>query len=274
MDQNILFTCAGRRNYLINYFKEALKGHGKIFALDMSLSAPAMVDANIAILSLNIYDDSYISFLKDIIQKNKISTVISLNDLELPILSKYRKDLETTGAKVIISSEEAIDIAFDKLKTFNFLKNIGLNTPKTLTALSQIKEAIVSNKLNFPLVVKPRWGTASIGVAFPDSLVELELAFKFQQFKLKKSILNAASQHDFDNAILIQEKIEGKEYGLEILNDLQGNYVGTFAKEKLSMRSGETDKAVSVIDERFENLGKKISENLKHIGTLDCDVIF
>ena len=274
MDQNILFTCAGRRNYLINYFKEALKGHGKIFALDMSLSAPAMVDANIAILSLNIYDDSYISFLKDIIQKNKISTVISLNDLELPILSKYRKDLETTGAKVIISSEEAIDIAFDKLKTFNFLKNIGLNTPKTLTALSQIKEAIVSNKLNFPLVVKPRWGTASIGVAFPDSLVELELAFKFQQFKLKKSILNTASQHDFDNAILIQEKIEGKEYGLEILNDLQGNYVGTFAKEKLSMRSGETDKAVSVIDERFENLGKKISENLKHIGTLDCDVIF
>ena len=39
------------------------------------------------------------------------------------------------------------------------------------------------------------------------------------------------------------------------------------------MRSGETDKAVSVIDERFENLGKKISENLKHIGNLDCDVL-
>ncbi len=71
MEQNIMFTCAGRRNYLINYFKEALKGRGKIFALDMSLSAPAMVDADIAILALSIYDDSYISVLKDIIQKNK-----------------------------------------------------------------------------------------------------------------------------------------------------------------------------------------------------------
>ena len=273
MDQNILFTCAGRRNYLINYFKEALKGRGKIFAVDTSLSAPAMVDADIAILTLSIYDDSYISVLKDIIQKNKISAVISLNDLELPILSKYKQDVETTGAKVIISSEAAIDIAFDKLKTFNFIKSIGLNTPKTLTTFSQVKEAIVSNKLSFPLVVKPRWGTASIGVHIPDSLEELELAFKLQHEKLKKSILNIASSNDYDNAILIQDRIDGKEYNLDILNDLQGNYVGTFAVEKLSMRSGETDKAVSVIDERLENLGKKISENLKHIGTLDCDVI-
>lgn len=38
------------------------------------------------------------------------------------------------------------------------------------------------------------------------------------------------------------------------------------------MRAGETDKAMSVIDPEFEVLGKKISENLKHIGNLDCDV--
>ena len=46
---NILFTCAGRRNYLINYFKEALKGEGKVFATDMQLTAPALVDADVAI---------------------------------------------------------------------------------------------------------------------------------------------------------------------------------------------------------------------------------
>lgn len=38
------------------------------------------------------------------------------------------------------------------------------------------------------------------------------------------------------------------------------------------MRSGETDKACSVIDPRFEHIGRKIGENLKHIGNLDCDV--
>ena len=38
------------------------------------------------------------------------------------------------------------------------------------------------------------------------------------------------------------------------------------------MRSGETDKAVSIIDDKFEKIGRKISANLKHIGNLDCDV--
>ena len=29
---NILLTSAGRRTYLVEYFKEALAGHGKVYA--------------------------------------------------------------------------------------------------------------------------------------------------------------------------------------------------------------------------------------------------
>ena len=32
------------------------------------------------------------------------------------------------------------------------------------------------------------------------------------------------------------------------------------------------NKAISVIDDRFEKVGQTIGENLKHIGNLDCDV--
>lgn len=80
------------------------------------------------------------------------------------------------------------------------------------------------------------------------------------------------SKDDIDHAILIQEKIPGKEYGMDVLNDFEGNHVGTFVREKLQMRSGETDKAISVIDSRFHEVGKIIGDNLKHIGNLDCDV--
>ena len=38
------------------------------------------------------------------------------------------------------------------------------------------------------------------------------------------------------------------------------------------MRSGETDKAISVIDDRFNKIGEIISSNLRHIGILDCDI--
>ena len=94
MEQNILFTCAGRRNYLINYFKETLKGRGKVFAADMSVSAPAMVDADVSILVTSIYDNNYISSLKAIIKKHDITAVISLNDFRatytVQIQTRYR----------------------------------------------------------------------------------------------------------------------------------------------------------------------------------------
>lgn len=269
---NILFTCAGRRNYLINYFKVALKGEGKVFATDMQLTAPALVDADVALQVPAIYSESYIPSLLAIVKEHQIDAVISLNDLELPILSAAKQKIEALGAKVIVSNEEAINIAFDKWITVQFLEKNGLKTPKTHIDFELAKQAIQKGELKFPLVVKPRWGSASIGIDFPEDLVELELAYQLQTIRLKRTILAEASKEDIDHAILIQEKIPGFEYGMDVLNDFEGNYIGTFVRQKLQMRSGETDKAISVIDERFEKVGRIIGENLKHIGNLDCDV--
>ncbi len=269
---NILFTCAGRRNYLINYFKEALNGNGQVLAADMDITAPALVDADIAIEVSNIYSDNYISQIVDICKQYAVNAIISLNDLELPILSANKATFINIGVQVIVSDSNVIDIAFDKYKTHEFLTSIGLNSPKTYISLNDAKEAIKNGELNFPLIVKPRWGSASIGIDFPETLEELELVYKLQTIKLKKSILNTASEQDINHAILIQEVLNGDEYGLDIVNDFNKNHYGTFAKKKLKMRSGETDKAVSIIDERFSKLGRVIGENLQHIGNLDCDV--
>lgn len=269
---NILFTCAGRRNYLINYFKEALKGEGKVYATDMQLTAPALVDADVAVQVPAIYSPDYIPSLLKIVTENNIKAVISLNDLELPILSEAKNQIEALGTKVIVADEHAIKIAFDKWETVKFLEENNLKSPKTFIDLAEAKKAIERGELKFPLVIKPRWGSASIGIDFPEDMEELELAYRLQSIRLKRTILAEASKDDIDHAILIQEKIPGKEYGMDVLNDFEGNYLGTFVRQKLQMRSGETDKAVSVIDERFEEIGRTIGENLAHIGNLDCDV--
>ena len=269
---NILFTCAGRRNYLINYFKEALQKQGMVWAADMQSTAPAMADADKFALMPAIYDASYVDTLVKIIEDNRIDAVISLNDLELPILSHNRDLIEKAGAKVIISGERVIDIAFDKWKTVQFLESTGLKSPKTYISLEEALHAISTGELHFPLVIKPRWGSASIGIDFPENEAELKLSYQLQTIKLERTILREASKNDLSHSILIQEKIQGNEYGMDVLNDFEGNYVGTFVRQKLSMRAGETDKAISVIDNRFEILGKTIGKNLKHIGNLDCDV--
>ncbi|RAV30979.1 ATP-grasp domain-containing protein [Sinomicrobium soli] len=269
---NILFTCAGRRNYLINYFKEALRGGGQVFATDMQLTAPALVDADIAIQVPAIYSVEYIPSLVKIVRENNIKAIISLNDLELPVLSEVKIQLEALGTRVIVSDGNAVKIAFDKWETVKFLEQNGLKSPKTFIDLNEAKKALSLGELAFPLVIKPRWGSASIGIDFPEDMEELELAYKLQSMRLKRTILAEASKEDIDHAILIQEKIPGKEYGMDILNDFEGNYTGTFVRQKLAMRSGETDKAVSVIDEKFEQIGREIGEQLRHVGNLDCDV--
>jgi len=272
-NMHILFTCAGRRNYLINYFKEALTNDDKVFCADIDITAPAMFDADVAVEVPSIYDKNYIDTIIKVIRLHNIDAVISLNDLELPILSKHKNDIESkTNTKVLVSNSEVIDIAFDKMKTVAFLKSIGLKTPKTFTQYNKAVESIQNGEIDYPFVVKPRWGSASIGIDFVENQEELELSYRLQRLKLQKSILKNISQIDIDNALLIQEKINGQEFGMDIVNDFEGHYVGTFVRKKLKMRSGETDKAVSVIDKRFEEIGETISKHLKHVGNLDCDV--
>lgn len=271
---NILFTCAGRRNYLINYFKEALNGNGHILAADQQLNAPALVDADIAIKLPNIYDPEYVKSLTDNCTNHSVDAIISLNDLELPILSENIDVLQKSGTRVIVSNQNVIDIAFDKWNTYKYILSLGLKAPATFKDIDTALLAIKNKEITYPLVLKPRWGSASIGIEFPEDETELKLAYELQKIRLNRSILKNASSKDLNNAILIQEKITGKEYGMDVLNDLQGNYYGSFAREKLSMRSGETDKAMSVIIPELENIGHTLGSHLKHLGNMDCDVLY
>ena len=76
-----------------------------------------------------------------------------------------------------------------------------------------------------------------------------------------------------DEYIMIQEKLGGNEFGLDVMNDLEGNNVGVSVKRKLAMRAGETDKAITMDLPEVREMGKKIGENLHHIGNLDVDIM-
>ena len=81
-----------------------------------------------------------------------------------------------------------------------------------------------------------------------------------------------SAPRDLERAVLIQERIGGQEYGLDVVNDLDGRHVTTFARCKLAMRAGETDRAVTVETFELDRMGAAIGERLGHAGNLDCDV--
>jgi len=268
---NILFTCAGRRTYLLKYFRGNLENGDKIIATDMQLSAPALQVADIKIQVPSVYAREYVDITLNICKEQEVDALIPLNDLELPILAECKSKFEAIGVRVIVSNPDVIDIAFDKYKTAKWVESIGLKAPKTYIRLADCKKALAQGEIHFPLFMKPRWGSGSIGLESVDDMEELDAYYKLLLKKIKNSILATASVGD--DYIMIQEKLTGCEFGLDVMNDLDGNYVGVSVKKKLAMRAGETDKAVTMDLPEVREIGCKIGENLKHIGNLDVDIM-
>ena len=267
---NILFTCAGRRTYLLIYFKEQLGNEGKVIGADMQLSAPALSVADVKEQVPAVYAHDYIDRVLDICRRNDVAAIICLNDLELPILAANSERFAAEGILPIVSPTEIIDICFDKYRTARYVESLGLSTPATYINLAEAKEALAAGRLAFPLVLKPRWGSGSIGIEFVNNLEELSEVYAMLLKKVKKSILATASTGE--EYILIQQKIEGQEYGMDVMNDLAGRNRGVSVKKKLAMRAGETDKAQTVNNAEIRAIGMKLGENLHHIGNLDVDV--
>lgn len=270
---NILLTSVGRRSYLVNYFKDALKPlNGKVFAAN-SIETYALQQADAFTLTPQIYSAEYIDFLIDYCEKNKITVLISLFDIDLPILAKNKQRFKEMGIDVIVSDPEVIDICNDKWKTYHFLIQHNIKTPTTYISFTEAVTAINNTELEYPVIIKPRWGMGSIGIYKADNLEELQVLYKKVRNEIESSYLKFESSADIDQAILIQQCITSDEYGIEVVNDLQKNYVTTFCKKKLAMRSGETDQAMTIKNDKLSAIGESLSLALGHIGILDSDCL-
>lgn len=269
---NILLTSVGRRSYLVEYFKKALRGRGLVHVANSSAKSPAFLVADRSVVTPLIYDETYIQFLLDYCKMNSIKAIIPLFDVDLPVLANHKAEFEKIGTTLIVSKPSSVEICNDKWKTFCFLSQKHILTPRTFLSLSEAELAVKQGEIRFPLMVKPRWGMGSIAVYEAENVNELRVFYEKVKRNILQTYLKYESMENFDESVLIQEKLEGQEYGLDVINDLNGNHVNTVVKMKYAMRSGETDCAVTVQDTDMKCLGRRLSDSLQHIGNLDVDV--
>ena len=270
---NLLLTSVGRRTYMVLYFREALKGIGKVHAAN-STKTYALSLADKSIVAPLICDNSYVDFLFDYCVKNEINAIISLFDIDLPILAKNKKKFADAGIHVIVSDYEFTSICNDKWATYQFLKVKGFNTPATFLTINDVHAAIEKDELHYPMIIKPRWGMGSIGIFQADNPQELAILYAKAQNSINESYLKYESQQAPKESIVMQEKLMGDEYGIDIFNDLKGNLLACVSKRKLAMRAGETDSAEVIDNEELQIIGDKLSRISKHIGNLDVDCFY
>lgn len=254
-DLNILILSCGSRNKIIQYFKQELKGIGKVYAADCSKLAPALYDADYYFILPKITEESYIEEVMQICKEYNIKAVLSLIDPELSLLAKYKQKFLQIGTIPVISDYDKIELCFDKYKFYIFLESIGLKAIKSYVDKHLFYSDLNKGLINYPVFVKPVTGSASININKVYSQEEIEILFS-----------------RFDN-LMIQEYINGQEIGADVYIDLISNEpVAIFTKEKIKMRAGETDKSRSFKDEGLFQLIIEFTKKIGLKGVIDIDI--
>lgn len=270
---NILLTSVGRRGYLVDYFKKVLNEKGKVFVSNSEKNSPAFKYADEHVVSPLIYDNNYVDFLLGYCKANNINILVPLFDIDLFVLASNKDKFEEIGVTVVVSNKNFIEICNDKWLTYRYLKNNNILIPKTFLSIEETRKSLNKNKVSFPLILKPRWGMGSLEIFTADNMEELVIFYEKIKRNIKNSYLKYESSHDINNSVIIQEKIIGEEYGVDIINDLNGNYRSTIIRKKLGMRAGETDAAQIVENKIISDMTYKLASISKHIGNLDIDIL-
>lgn len=252
---NILILSCGTRNKIIQYFKENLLGLGKVIATDCSPIAPALYEADEYYIVPKMVDKGYLEVILDICKKENITAVLSLIDPELSLLAKNSERFKKIGVTIIGSSYDVCELALDKWKMYNWLKDHGYNCAKSYLDVNDFYKDLETGKIDFPVFVKPYKGSASMAISKVEDKETLDILIKNNQ------------------DLLIQEYLDGQELGVDCYIDMiTKKPISIFTKKKLVMRAGETDKAVSFIDQELFKLISKFVKEANFLAQIDIDV--
>ena len=250
----VLLSSVGRRGYLVRYFKEALGAGGEVWGGDTSRYSAAFQYCDKSVVLPEVISPGYADKLIDFCQDNKINLLVPLIDPELAVLAVRRQHFFDAGLTVAVSPPETIKLSHDKFLMYKFGRETGIDMPETVLTLAEAEALFKSGRFTWPVVVKPRDGSTSSYITYCKDEEQLTAAF--------------------DNCPnpMIQEYLEGEEFGYDLFCDADYKPISVFCKRKLAMRAGETDKAVSTDDKKLIAFGLKIAENLKIFGPADVDV--
>ena len=269
---NVLLTSAGRRGYLVEYFREAVRPSGKVVATNLVSGTSGMLAADVACVVPEAHAPAFIDKLLGICRDHSIGLLFSLHDWEAPFIAAASSRFQEAGVCLGVSSPEILNVCLDKLATWNFCHQHGIATPRVFASEADAIHACKVADCGFPLIVKARFGQGSLALFKVYTEEELKAACSLAHAQISRFSDNGLSKTS-EPSVLIQEFIEGDEYGLDIVNDFHGHFRTCLAKKKIGMRAGETDSAISVCDPVLTEFGRKIGMTLSHVAMLDADVI-
>ena len=222
----VLLTGVGKRYDIVSAFS----AHAFTIAVDPSPLAPARYAADVALAPPRIDDRGYVPFVKELVARYRVRAVLPLTDLDIEVLA--RADIPA-----FVPAPEVCRQTYDKYEAHRLMLEKGLPSPPTCLPGEEPE--------SYPVMVKPRLGSGA------------------------RSIHPAADreQKDFfvryvDEPVMVQRLMQGPEFSIDILCDLDGRCLNAIPRTMIESRGGESIKGTVIDDRELIELGLAVGEAL------------
>lgn len=198
------------------------------------------------------FENEFIEILQKYCIANEIDIIIPVVDECLLAIAKNRSKFQ--NIIIPFAEIEKLDTFRDKLQTIRLCENLNLPHPKTFfSRRPKFKE--ISEKLGFPIIIKPRISSGSRGI---------ELVKDFKSFETKYNKVRKLYGHP-----LIQEFIpNGGACGAEFLYDKNGAvaYFSHFRIREYPESGGPSTYRKPIYSNVLRKLSEKLLDKIKWYG--------
>lgn len=253
----VLISSAGRRVELLRGFRRALASlglDGRVIATDASWYSSAFHEADEGFVVPRLDDPAYAPTLLALCEKQSVDLIVPTIDTEMPAWVASRDEFDAIGVTIALSGAGVVDIAADKQLTHEWLVANGFPTVDQATPQAVLADP---RAWAFPLVAKPRFGSAGIGVSVVRDAAELA----------------AATSRPELGEMVVQTLATGREHTIDVLADRHGRCVCAVPRRRIEVRAGEVSKGVTVRSPELQDLAARLCAALPGaFGTITVQV--
>jgi carbamoyl-phosphate synthase large subunit len=192
------------------------------------------------------------------LKQNAIQAIIPGSDHDLLPLSLAKDSWrEADGVQVLVSDSDLIRICRDKALTIQHLRRLGLPCPESIWDVSLNEASQWAKAKGYPVILKPRLGSASRGLQLVQDDDELRFFFPRTDSPIVQEYLHRAGE------IL--------EFTCAAFADGQGQVIGTFMARR-DLAAGSTYRAEVNFWPEINELLLNIAQALKPFGPINVQL--
>jgi carbamoyl-phosphate synthase large subunit len=160
-------------------------------------------------------DPAFVTKCLEVVDNLRIELFVPIIvEREFLPLDAARMQFERLGCTVAVPSREIVLTTGDKLAFAEFLKRLAIETPKTMAYAPQ------PTGLTFPVYLKPRHGSGSVGTLRIES----------------EETLHEAARGRTD--LIVQEAVDGTEFTVDCFAAEPGRVVAAVPRERIAIKAG------------------------------------